>query len=166
MEELFLLSAETSAKIDGSSVAAKKTKAIRKINTIARTPVSIVKILGPHVLLTNLRLLLRGEIIDDVELLADLLRRPAFDHRRHLSAPEVEQRPDVQVVPRSGRTRRRLCAITCCSIVAMTEKTNENNIYLDSNVLGGCLIHDIWDPSENHALQEVQTAFLEARDRM
>ena len=55
---------------------------------------SLVHRLYPRVLLADLRLLLRREIIGDVELLANLPWRPAMDHRFHLGAPEVEQRPE------------------------------------------------------------------------
>ena len=55
---------------------------------------SLVHRLDPRVLRADLRLLLRREIIGDVELLANLPWRPALDHRLHLGAPEVEQRPE------------------------------------------------------------------------
>lgn len=55
-------------------------------------------VLGPLVLTTNLILLLRGEVILDVEGLADLLRRLALDHVGHGLAANVEESLDVHVV--------------------------------------------------------------------
>merc|ERR1719220_2530698 len=57
-------------------------------------------VLAPAVLLANLRLLLWCEVVDDVELFADLLSVLALDHGRHLGASEVQQALDVQVVRR------------------------------------------------------------------
>mmetsp|Transcript_44538 Transcript_44538/g.82003 ORF Transcript_44538/g.82003 Transcript_44538/m.82003 type:complete len:224 (+) Transcript_44538:1-672(+) len=56
------------------------------------------RILTPAVLLTHLCFLLRREIIDDVELLADFLSGLAFDHRCHLCTSEVQQALDVEIV--------------------------------------------------------------------
>merc|ERR1719235_923235 len=56
------------------------------------------RILAPLVLLANLCLLFRREIVHDVELLADLLRGLPLDHRRNLRASQIEERLDVQVV--------------------------------------------------------------------
>lgn len=47
-------------------------------------------LLAPLVLFPDLRLLLRGEVVDDVERLADLLRRLALDHAGHLGARQVQ----------------------------------------------------------------------------
>merc|ERR1719414_2092538 len=55
-------------------------------------------VLAPAVLLAHLRLLLGGEVVDDVELLADLLGVLALDHGRHLGAGEVEKALDVEVI--------------------------------------------------------------------
>ena len=55
-------------------------------------------VLGPLVLAADLVLLLRGEVILDVECLTDLLRRLALDHVRDSLAADVEERLDVHVV--------------------------------------------------------------------
>merc|ERR1712187_1045659 len=56
------------------------------------------RVLAPAVLLPDLGLLLGREVVHDVELLADLLRVLALDHRSHLGAREVQQALDVKVV--------------------------------------------------------------------
>jgi hypothetical protein len=55
-------------------------------------------ILGPLVLAADLVLLFWGEVVLDIERLADLLWRLALDHIRDRLAPDVEQRLDVHVV--------------------------------------------------------------------
>ena len=53
---------------------------------------------GPLVLLHNLLLLLRREIVLDVEELADLGHALVLDQAGHLGAGQLQQRLDVQVV--------------------------------------------------------------------
>merc|ERR1712032_403033 len=55
-------------------------------------------ILAPSVFLTNLRLLLRCEIVDDVKLLADLFGGLAFDHGCDLCTREVQKAFDIKVI--------------------------------------------------------------------
>ena len=55
-------------------------------------------ILSPLVLAANLLFLLLGEIIGDVEGLADLVGRLALDHVGDGLAADVEQGLDVEVV--------------------------------------------------------------------
>jgi len=55
-------------------------------------------ILGPLVLAADLVLLLRSEVVLDVERLTDLLWRLALDHVGHGLATDVKQRLDVHVV--------------------------------------------------------------------
>ena len=55
-------------------------------------------ILGPLVLATNLLLLLGGEIVLDVEGLADLVGGLALDHVGNRLAADVEEGLDVEVV--------------------------------------------------------------------
>lgn len=55
-------------------------------------------ILGPLVLPTNLLLLLGGEVVGDVECLADLLGGLALDHVGDSLAADVEQGLDVEIV--------------------------------------------------------------------
>jgi hypothetical protein len=55
-------------------------------------------ILGPFVLAADLLLLLRREVVRDVECLANLLRRLALDHIGHGLAADIEKRLDVEVV--------------------------------------------------------------------
>lgn len=57
-----------------------------------------LSVLSPLVLATNLLLLFRGEVICDVEGLADLLRRLALDHVGNRLAANVKKRLDVEVV--------------------------------------------------------------------
>ena len=56
------------------------------------------RLLGPAVLLHDLSLLLRGEIVLDVEELADLLDGLALDQGGDLGAGELEERLDIEVV--------------------------------------------------------------------
>jgi hypothetical protein len=55
-------------------------------------------LLGPFVLTTDLLLLLGGEIVLDVERLADLLRRLALDHVGNRLASNIKKGFDVEVV--------------------------------------------------------------------
>jgi hypothetical protein len=55
-------------------------------------------ILGPLVLAANLLLLLRSEVVLDVEGLADLVGRLALDHVGDGLAADVEERLDIEVV--------------------------------------------------------------------
>ena len=55
-------------------------------------------ILGPLVLATDLVLLFRGEIVLDVEGLADLLRSLTLDHVSNSLAGQVQQPLDVEIV--------------------------------------------------------------------
>ncbi len=59
-------------------------------------------ILGPLVLTSDLLLLLRREVVGDVERLADLLRRLALDHVGNGLAANVEKRLDVEIIRRLG----------------------------------------------------------------
>ena len=65
-------------------------------------------LLAPLVLLANLCLLLRGEVVYDVERFSDLLWRLAFDHRRYLGAGDVKQGLDVQIVRNKHQVEQRL----------------------------------------------------------
>lgn len=53
---------------------------------------------GPLVLPTDLLFLLRGEVVLDVEGLADLLRSLALDHVSNSLARQVQQPLDVEIV--------------------------------------------------------------------
>jgi hypothetical protein len=55
-------------------------------------------VLGPLVLTTDLLLLLRCEIVRDVERLADFLRRLALNHVGNSFAANIKKRLDVEVV--------------------------------------------------------------------
>jgi len=55
-------------------------------------------ILSPLVLSANLLLLLGGEVVGDVECLADLLRRLSLDHVGDCLATNVEEGLDIEVV--------------------------------------------------------------------
>lgn len=55
-------------------------------------------LLGPLVLATNLLLLLRSEVVLDVEGLADLLGRLALDHVCDSLASNVEKSLDIEEV--------------------------------------------------------------------
>ena len=57
-----------------------------------------LSVLGPLVLAADLLLFLGGEIVRDVECLADLLGGLALDHVGDRLAADVEERLDVQVV--------------------------------------------------------------------
>jgi hypothetical protein len=57
-------------------------------------------ILGPLILPANLLLLLRGEVIGDVECLSDLLRGLALDHVGDGLAANIQKGLDVEVVRR------------------------------------------------------------------
>jgi len=60
-------------------------------------------ILSPLILATDLLFLLWGEVIGDVESLADLLWRLALDHVCNSFATNVKERLDVEVVGSLGR---------------------------------------------------------------
>jgi len=55
-------------------------------------------VLGPFVLPADLLLLLGGEIVGDVECLADLLRRFALDHVGDGLAANIQECLDIKVV--------------------------------------------------------------------
>jgi len=55
-------------------------------------------VLGPFILLLDLGLLLRGEIIDDVEKFADFLGLFPLDHVSNALAPNIQERLDIEVV--------------------------------------------------------------------
>jgi hypothetical protein len=55
-------------------------------------------VLGPLVLAADLLLLLGGEIVLDIERLADLIRRFALDHVRDSLAADIEEGLDIKVV--------------------------------------------------------------------
>lgn len=55
-------------------------------------------ILSPFILTANLLLLLRGEVVGDIEGLANFLRRLALDHVGNSLAADIEKRLDVEVV--------------------------------------------------------------------
>lgn len=57
-----------------------------------------LSVLSPLVLAADLLFFLRGEIIRDVECLADFLRRFALDHISNGLAPDIQKRFDVEVV--------------------------------------------------------------------
>ncbi len=57
-----------------------------------------LSVLGPLVLAANLLLLLRGEVVGNVERLADLLGRLALDHVGDGLAADIEKWLDVEVV--------------------------------------------------------------------
>lgn len=58
---------------------------------------------GPLILTANLILLLRGEVVLNVEGLADLLGRFALDHVRDSLAPNIEKSLDVEVIGSLGK---------------------------------------------------------------
>jgi len=66
------------------------------------TPVDVVgydlAVFGPLVLATDLLLLLRGEVIGDVECLSDLLGGLALDHVRDGLAANVKEGLDIKIV--------------------------------------------------------------------
>jgi len=55
-------------------------------------------LLGPLVLTTDLILLLRGEVVLDIEGLADLLRRLALDHIGNGLAADIQESLDIHVI--------------------------------------------------------------------
>lgn len=57
-----------------------------------------LSVLSPLVLTTDLLLFLGGEIVCDVESLADLLRRLALDHVGHSLAADIEKRLDIKEI--------------------------------------------------------------------
>ena len=58
-------------------------------------------ILAPLILLLNLLLLLRGEVVSDVEQLPDILTRVlGLDQVSHCHAAHVQETPDLQEVGR------------------------------------------------------------------
>lgn len=63
-----------------------------------RTRGGRLAVLGPLVLAADLLLLLGGEVVLDVERLADLLGRLALDHVGDGFAADVEEGLDVEVV--------------------------------------------------------------------
>jgi len=69
---------------------------------------SNLRLLGPLVLGDDGSLLLRREIIHNVESLADLLRRLALNHRGDLGAGEIQQRLDIHVVRRQDELEQQL----------------------------------------------------------
>ena len=60
--------------------------------------IKIDLLFSPLVLTANLVLLLRGEVILNVERLADLIRRLALDHVGDGLAADIQQGPNIQVV--------------------------------------------------------------------
>ena len=65
-------------------------------------------VLSPLVLAADLLLLLRREIVLDVEGLANLLRRLALDHVGHRLAADIKQSLDVHVVCREDDLEQHL----------------------------------------------------------
>ena len=59
---------------------------------------AVVSLFSPLILATNLVLLLRCEIIVDVEGLADLFRRFALDHVGNGLATNIKQSLDIEIV--------------------------------------------------------------------
>lgn len=57
-----------------------------------------LSVLSPFILTTDLLLLLSGEIIRNVESLADLLGRLALDHVGHSLAANIEKRLDIKEI--------------------------------------------------------------------
>jgi hypothetical protein len=57
-----------------------------------------LSVLSPFVLTTDLLLLLGGEVVGNVESLADLLRRLALDHVGHSLAADIEKRLDIKEI--------------------------------------------------------------------
>lgn len=57
-----------------------------------------LSVLSPFVLTTDLLLLLGGEVICNVESLADLLGRLALDHVGHSLAADIEKRLDIEEI--------------------------------------------------------------------
>lgn len=62
------------------------------------TETTLALLFSPLVLATNLVFLLRGEVILNVERLADLLGRLALDHVGDSLATDIEKSLDVKVV--------------------------------------------------------------------
>jgi len=78
-------------------------------------------VLGPLVLPPDLLLLLRGEIVCDVECLPDLLGRLALDHIGNSLAANVEQRLNVEIV----------CCLCTCQLPSqgwLGTRTHENDL--------------------------------------
>lgn len=65
-------------------------------------------LLGPLVLAANLILLLRSEIVLNVESLADFLGRLALDHISDSLAADVQQSLDIEVIGSLKRRRRKM----------------------------------------------------------
>ena len=65
--------------------------------TLATYDISLL-VLAPLVLLPNAVLLLRGEVVLDVEVLPDLLRSLPPDHVAHRLAGDIQEALDIQVV--------------------------------------------------------------------
>ena len=57
-----------------------------------------LEIVGPLVLFPHLRLLLGGEVTDDVQVGADLLHSAVLDEAGNARRAQVQQRGDIQVV--------------------------------------------------------------------
>lgn len=63
---------------------------------------------SPFVLTANLVLLLRREVILDVEGLTDLVRRLAFNHVGDRLASNIQKRLDIEIVGRLNKKHRQL----------------------------------------------------------
>mmetsp|Transcript_53843 Transcript_53843/g.155461 ORF Transcript_53843/g.155461 Transcript_53843/m.155461 type:complete len:218 (+) Transcript_53843:246-899(+) len=68
-------------------------------NEISRCPlVPCLSLFTPLVLLTDLRLFLRREVIGNIESRSDFLRRLPLNHTGHSSTSQIQQRLDIHVV--------------------------------------------------------------------
>ena len=85
-----------------SPLNGKKTKKIKRDQNINVVVGRCLTVLGPLVLAADLLLLLGGEVVGDVEGLADLLGRLALNHVGDSLAADVEEGLDVEVVGRLG----------------------------------------------------------------
>mmetsp|Transcript_11315 Transcript_11315/g.36143 ORF Transcript_11315/g.36143 Transcript_11315/m.36143 type:complete len:206 (+) Transcript_11315:65-682(+) len=92
-------------------------------------------LLHPLVLLADLCLLLRREVVHDVERLADLLRRLALDHAGHLGAGEVQEGLDVHVVCSQDQLKQNL-------LVQLVHKVS---IPLRNHLLHHCTLERLFD---------------------
>ena len=73
-----------------------------------RCPCTRLPVLSPLVLTANLLLLLRREVVLNIERLANLLRALPLDHVRDRLAPNIQQRLDVEVVRREDDLKQHL----------------------------------------------------------
>lgn len=88
-------------------------------------------LLSPFVLTTDLVLLLGGEVVLDVECLANLLRRLALDHVRNGLATNIEKSLDIEVVG-SLKCVKSVCAL---NVLLTYQNDFEKHLLIDLHEL-------------------------------